>query len=190
MEVHMTPHRPVGWLLAVVVVVFTGCRNPAPLAPTPVAEPLPTVSADSTARTPVPLKADLTGTAWFDFANPLGCTVTPFTVVARATGPMSHLGLVEMNSMHCITGVNSQGAPLFAGTAVYRAANGDELHTSYTGTMGPGPIAGMSGEFVITGGTGRFADSTGDGKWSGEVTLNSPAGPWPTVWHKSASVVY
>jgi hypothetical protein len=190
MEVGMTKQRLSGLLLFVIIVVVAGCTRDTSVSSVAATTPSPIVAADSTARAPVPMHADLTGTAWLDFGNPLGCTVQPFTVLAQATGTWSHMGLIEMNSRHCITGVNSQGAPLFAGTAVYRAANGDELHTSYTGTMSVGPIAEMEGGFLITGGTGRFADASGRGEWTGEVTMNSPAGPWPTVWHKNGQIVY
>ena len=179
------------WLVTlVIVIVVAACSQGQPVAPTAATTSAPGIASDSTGRTPVPMHADLTGTAWLDLDNRLGCAVTPYTVVAKATGPWSHMGVVQMSSQHCITGVDSDGAPLFAGTAVYRAANGDELHTSYTGTMHPGPTAPMAGHFTITGGTGRFADASGEGEWSGQVTMNSPSGPWPTVWHKSGRIVY
>ena len=188
----MTLHRFVAWLPAAVLVAVTGCTDGAPASPVAATAPTAAFAAASTSRTAVPMQAELSGTAWIDFNNPLGCTVTPFTIVAAGTGQWSHMGAVEMTSRHCITGTNAQGEPVFAGTAVYRAANGDQLHSSYTGTMhqAAGASTPMDGPFAITGGTGRFADASGNGTWSAEVTMNSPAGPWPTTWHKRASIVY
>ncbi|MEP6762500.1 MAG: hypothetical protein ABJA93_14190 [Sporichthyaceae bacterium] len=50
------------------------------------------------------------------------------------------------------------------------AANGDELHWTYSGTGTPPDASGdvvLSGTFVITGGTGRFSSATGGGSFEG-----------------------
>jgi hypothetical protein len=88
-------------------------------------------------------------------------------------GQSSHLG---KGSFVADAHINLTTAPPFAvsGTAVFKAANGDEFYTDFTGRATP-PDGGV-GMYVeidhtITGGTGRFSNATGS--FSG-YTLGTP----------------
>jgi hypothetical protein len=84
------------------------------------------------------------------------------TTIIAATGQATHLG---ESSEAITTTVTFSGAPCgtVAGTGTARAANGDELFFSTSGTICP-EGAGLSSVSItrtITGGTGRFADASG-----------------------------
>lgn len=74
----------------------------------------------------------------------------------EATGNATELGLFTLVvDLTVNAGVGS-------GTAVWTAANGDQLFTSITGTgIVTFPIVTISETYTITGGTGRFAGATG-----------------------------
>jgi hypothetical protein len=84
------------------------------------------------------------------------------TTIIAATGQATHLG---ESSEAITTTVTFSGAPCgtIAGTGTARAADGDELFFSTSGTICP-EGAGFSSVSItrtITGGTGRFADASG-----------------------------
>ena len=60
------------------------------------------------------------------------------------------------------------------GTLSLAAANGDEVHGTFTGQGSPADAAGfirLSGTFTITGGAGRFGGASGAGTVSGVVNI-------------------
>ena len=80
------------------------------------------------------------------------------TVIGRLTGTFSY-------DLDPATGA-------FAGTLTKVAANGDEIHETFTGQYNA-DFTGSTGEFQIVDGTGRFDGVTGGGPFTGRVT--SPA---------------
>ncbi len=69
-------------------------------------------------------------------------------------GTATHMGRVEGEGWHC---TNAATGAIADGVLVYVAANGDQLHGTYSGTLVPEHIV----EIVFDGGTGRFADAGG-----------------------------
>ncbi len=72
------------------------------------------------------------------------------------------------------------------------AANGDEVHSTYTGSMAipvPGQVITTTMDFVVTGGTGRFAGASGHGQATVVVTPQA-SGPSPMHFAMNAMIVY
>jgi hypothetical protein len=98
------------------------------------------------------------------------------------SGQAPHLG---QSTFTASSSVNMTGAPPFAlnGTAVFVAANGDELWACFTGTVTPNGQGAndVAIDYTVTGGTGRFDDASGSftgstvavpGLQDGELTLD------------------
>jgi hypothetical protein len=100
----------------------------------------PTAPSASAQAVDVPFTGTITGVAAFDIANPMGC-VLGFTAVTDASGTASHIGLTAFHSEHCVL-VGPGGGQLVGGVLVLTAANGDELHGTYTGSFGAFPPIG------------------------------------------------
>jgi hypothetical protein len=140
-----------------------------------------------TGGTDRPFTGKLAGSATFpdDPSCPLG-----FRTVSQGSGTASHLGRVSMASDHCFALPNL----MTQGEFTLVAANGDELHMTYTGTCNP-PIPPLGGittcvaDNVIVGGTGRFADATGEAEVTGLVT-NTGAPPFPITWTWDGTLSY
>ena len=83
----------------------------------------------------------------------------PVLTTANAEGAITHLGRTTYFSTHCPT---IYGAAEL-GTAVFTAANGDEVWATYRAdtTVPPPPLVIQEGELVIYGGTGRFENASG-----------------------------
>lgn len=160
-----------GILLAAVFIV--GCSGGTPVAPS-----VAPSQAASTAplRVAVPLVGEASGQTW---EVPGACAGPPVhaKTVSEATGTFTHLGLTMLRSEHCFVGANPDGSLLYSGTAVLRAASGDEVHGTYSGSMfpptGPGRIE-TTATYVVTGGTGRFADASGQAEGAIVVTITQP----------------
>ena len=138
-----------------------------------------------------PFTGTIVGSATF----PLDATC-PFTgrrTWSEASGTASHLGLVTMVSNHCTPPANA----ITGGHMTFVAANGDELHMTYSGTCSapPFPPVGAaltcSTDNVIVGGTGRFADATGEAQITALVT-NAGFGveEWPATWTWHGTLSY
>jgi hypothetical protein len=70
---------------------------------------------------------------------------------------MSHLGAITLYATHCSSPVPETGR-YARGSAVYTAADGDELHAVYEQLGAPDDPALET----IVGGTGRFRDASGE----------------------------
>ncbi len=126
------------------------------------------VSPAAAAETP--FKSDFTLQASF-------VPVTPgvFLGTTSGAGHASHLGRVAATSTEVLDFTAFPGRlSVRDGQLVMIAANGDELHWSYSGG-GPLPdasgLSAITGTFVITGGTGRFADASGGGTVEGVASV-------------------
>ena len=133
------------------------------------------------ANVAVPFAGTVTGETAFDFANPKGCA-SGFTAIGTGTGTASHIGRTTWESQHCLGPNNTFGNS----ELVLTAANGDEIHLTYTGSC-PGEIPAVgdsftcSGHAVVTGGTGRFLEATGHLQWDATTVfegLEDFSWPW------------
>ena len=101
-----------------------------------------------------PLRGTSTSTTTVDVVTGTGSTV-------GGSGQLSHLGRFSFtNDITSFTLTGNTTALTFTGIIV--AANGDEIHTTGTGT---GTLTATGSEFTAVstavGGTGRFADASG-----------------------------
>jgi hypothetical protein len=144
-----------------------------------------------------PFKGEAVGEATFLLDNPLGCAIPPvgfgITTATDAYGTASHLGYMSLHSDHCplLDGSLSEGKMVFI------AANGDELHSSYTGEATPVPPNIGDPIFVTTyisfdpvASTGRFAGATGEAVLHGELVFegfDDTAWPWWATWEGTVS---
>lgn len=138
------------YVLALGFCVFTAaCAGEGPRTPTsPSSSATPAAATDAKAASALPFKGTLEGTELI---------VGPVTAHhIDATGNATQLGLFTLVVDLTIN------PPLGFGTAVWTAANGDQLFTSTTGAgVVTPPIVTISETHTITGGTGRFAGATG-----------------------------
>ncbi|HSC90185.1 MAG TPA: hypothetical protein VLB86_00875 [Gaiellaceae bacterium] len=109
---------------------------------------------------------------------------------SEGSGTASHLGLVGMSSNHC-----TPPGDVISGEMTFFAANGDEVHMTYSGTCGPLPPVGgtitCTVENVIVGGTGRFANATGEADVTGHVTwLGFGVPVMPARWTWDGTISY
>jgi len=111
------------------------------------------------------------------------------TTVAGAEGRITHLGLVSYSSTHCPT----YDGRAELGSAVFTAANGDEIWATYRAdtVFPPPPLVVQEGEYTIFGGTGRFADASGRVRLTAYVTFEGFEDPsWPIEIVVSGTIVY
>jgi hypothetical protein len=118
-----------------------------------------------------------------------------FFTVSEAEGQLTHLGRAATTSRHCAGG---DGLPLY-GTAVFTAANGDEVRATYAAgtfhvtTFAP-PLLVEEGEYTITGGTGRFQNASGTLNVTVFLTMvDFPPGPsshWPAEFVFVGTISY
>jgi hypothetical protein len=181
--------------IVVVIAMAAACSERTPMSPSAVPSGTVATAAASTGRTPVPLVGELTGQTFEDQTIPCLGSPAPFAHVSEGVGTVSHLGLTNVRSEHCIVGVNQNGSLRISGSAVFRAANGDEVHAAYSGdlygyfpTPAPGALLTASGPMVVTGGTGRFDSASGKGDFRVEVIVALP--PMPIRMTVNASIVY
>jgi hypothetical protein len=109
------------------------------------------------------------------------------TVVEVIEGNARHLGHVSLSSVHC-----SAIGPIGPGTMTLVAANGDEVHLTYTG-FAPPPAADFDVDVdaTIVGGTGRFDGATGHAEMTGHVTFEGFQDPsWPITFEWTGSISY
>lgn len=100
-----------------------------------------------------------------------------FSVPLHGIGHASHLGRSTVSSEQIIDFTTSP--PTLAGTTVFIAANGDELHATHAGTSGvpdAGGTATFSGVFDFVDGTGRFSDVSGSVSFTGVANVQTLMG--------------
>ena len=122
--------------------------------------------------------------------NPRLCSAG-FTAITDAKGPASHLGLTSWYSEHCL----ENDSDIVGGVLVLTAANGDEVHATYTGKAGGfppalgGPIA-VTGNIVFAGGTGRFKNASG-AELSATIVCEGMLDPsWAGRWEWKGTIRY
>ena len=104
----------------------------------------------------------------FVFTSPAGA------VHLDGTCHYLHLGLTILSAEQHVIPL-SGNIVLITNTAVYTAANGDQLFANFVGTgiLTP-PTATFSGTETYTGGTGRFSDAAGSVALEGSALFTSP----------------
>lgn len=137
-----------------------------------------------------PFTGSLAGAAWVmpDSSCPIG-----LRTVSESSGTASHLGFVRMLSSHCTPVTNV----ITGGQMTLVAANGDEVHATYSGMCVPFPLPPV-GETItcntpnlIVGGTGRFADATGETQMTALVTWAGFGAPvLPATWTWDGTIGY
>lgn len=142
-----------------------------------------TAAIADTGGTDRPFTGTIAGSATFPLDA--SCPFTGRRTWSEASGTASHLGLVTMVSNHCTPPANA----ITGGQMTLVAANGDELHMTYSGTCSAPPFPPVGGvitcstDNVIVGGTGRFADATGEAQMTAHVTNAGFGAPeWPATW--------
>jgi hypothetical protein len=153
----------------------------------------PTPPATSAMAVEVPFSGTLTGEAAYDLGNPKSCAIG-FTVVTDARGTASHLGRTTFHSEHCIV-PTPDGGQIVGGVLVLTAANGDELHGTYTGSFGAFPPIGdpvvVTGTWVVSGGTGLFENASGTAEMRAQVIWEGVGDPSnPGRWEWSGTLRY
>ena len=86
-------------------------------------------------------------------------------VTTTGAGQATHLGRFTRLGMVV---VHADGSA--KGTAVFTAANGDQLFMEIEGVPTNSPTIG--GTFTFTGGTGRFSDASGEADFMGVITFD------------------
>lgn len=138
----------------------------------------------------VPFKGMVSGEAQFLPAP----ECLPWGLATTATdlpGVGSHFGRMTVSSRHCAPA----GDELGPGTMTFKAANGDELVTTYTGTA---PFPGPGTQFIVvhthntvTGGTGRFEGATGHIDVTATVEFQGLDDmSWPGTWVWTGMIRY
>ena len=112
----------------------------------------------------------------FDFTQTWGSEWWQFYSDSDATGTLSHLGLSRVHTRHI---PNFTTFTLEQGEFTIVAANGDEIHGTYGGSVVPDPdnaeVVHGTATFVVSGGTGRFTGATGTIMVTLLETLDDPS---------------
>ena len=150
-----------------------------------------TAAAADTGGSDRPFTGTVSGSA--TFPEDSTCPFTGRRTWSEASGVASHLGLVTMASNHCTPPADL----ITGGHMTLVAANGDEVHMTYSGTASapPFPPVGetltVNSENVIVGGTGRFANATGQAHVTALVTFAGFGVPvWPITWTWDGTISY
>lgn len=177
-------------LLCLAVLPGAGCgQNPA----TPSQSITAAAPGTSTVRheQETPFSGTVTGYLMLNMANPEGCPAAPFTATIDATGTALHMGHVIFNARHCI---HMQTGVIGSRALVITAANGDEIHGSYSAQSGyPAPLdqpTHVNGTITFDGGTGRFLNASGTAGLQGWA-ISKPLGvPRPSQWEFKGTITY
>ena len=126
---------------------------------------LPSAASGRAADAPRPMRGTCDTT--FVFTSPTALHI-------EGTCHFLHLGLTTLVAEQTLNPIDPTTVRI-TNTAVYTAANGDELHASFTGmgTFGPSGVT-FSGTETFSGGTGRFLHVLG--RMTDVGTANPDAG--------------
>lgn len=148
-----------------------------------------------------PFKGEVAGDSFFLLDNPLGCPgpeapIDPgygITTRTVAEGRASHMGRVVAHFEHCPL----LDGRLVNGTVTIEAANGDELHGSYSGFSTAVPVPIGDPVFVTNyvtwdpvNSTGRFSGATGTAQSDGVLSFlgfGVPSWPITITWQGALS---
>jgi hypothetical protein len=108
--------------------------------------------------------------------EPNWCPPDLVPVHIEGSGIASHMGAIEVETWHCS---DLDAGEFVLGVEVITAANGDELHGTYTGLLTPITETEWTCDtyHVYDGGTGRFSNASGViGPSTTAITFTSPIG--------------
>jgi hypothetical protein len=146
-----------------------------------------------------PFKGEVAGDSFFFLDNPNECPGPAeggfgFTTITEAEGRASHMGRVVGHFEHCPL----LNGDIVNGTVILEAANGDELHGSYSGTsttplppnIGDPVFATLTVTWDPDNSTGRFAGATGTAQSDAVLSfqgLMAPSWPITITWQGALS---
>ena len=99
---------------------------------------------------------------------PTGATLT-------ASGVATHLGQWTSDGVLSFTPGSAPNLILASGIQTFTAANGDELHATFTNAELNTTTGIATGVFIFIGGTGRFEEASGSADF---VVMQDPSGPF------------
>lgn len=185
-------------LLASLVLLATGCSQ-SPVAPsqTPTAASAAatTGAAMSGGGTQlsgmkgqdVPFSGAVTGQLQMS-VNPARCSAPLRFGVSDAVGNALHMGNMTYHTEQCVSPTNGQ---ITGGVLVLTAANGDELHGTFSGQAYSLPgESHVVADFVFTGGTGRFEHATGEAGMTAILDVHMGVPPFPGRWEWTGAIRY
>ena len=140
----------------------------------------------------VPFRGEVTG----ELTVTLGSSICPGKGlgVTNATGQALHMGNITYYTKQCIARNPDLTTIITGMELVVTAANGDELHGTFTGGSRPAgtPVGSqtlVTATFVFNGGTGRFENATGSAEMT--AVLNTAAvSPYPGRWEWTGTIRY
>jgi hypothetical protein len=198
-------HSPSFLLFIPLVMCLAGCADQAAQAPTAPTAALSSVSAASAGglssmtaaakltKPDVPFRGAVTGELTVTLGSP-SCPAGTGLGVTNATGQALHMGNITYHTRQCIARNPDLTTIITGMDLVVTAANGDELHGTFSGRSKPaGTPAGsqtlVEAKFLFTGGTGRFENATGRADMT--AVLNTAAGsPFPGRWEWTGTIRY
>lgn len=162
-------------LLAAIVIIPGACKKEKELADP---ESANSVSEASSKNESSEKKRHVNFKAYFETNSVVLAPPPILKLKSTGTGIASHMGKATLEAYPT---VNLTTAPPFAvsGTLTITAANGDELHASFTGTRSAPDATGafiINATYTITGGTGRFENASGSFEGVSTGIVGSPAG--------------
>ncbi len=109
---------------------------------------------------------------WKGDCNVDAVFTSPTTLLITGTCQLAHLGRTSVVAYQTIV----PGPTIaYTNTAIYTAANGDQLRTTNVGTASPSPTGlSLSGTETAVGGTGRFEGASGTATLTGAVRFTGP----------------
>jgi hypothetical protein len=151
--------------LTVALYLVIGCTHDAPTTNTE------GTSISSVAKRPVPFRGTVRGGG----PPPAPSAACGGLLLTELTGEgvATHLGRFTVVQSHCL---NPATFTFTGGVITWTAANGDELHGTYSGSLAPTPdpiILQITGAFEFSGGTGRLANATGSGSATGPLDVTT-----------------
>jgi hypothetical protein len=150
----MRTRNAVGGVLFAVL-LFAGCQDAGPMAPSPDDASLAIVDKAAPVR---PFKASFTGTS--SHGDPCGDDPWFVTLSVVGQGNATHLGRTRLDLTACWDW--STFSPAGAVAAKSTAANGDEVWMT-AGDFAVDPETGvMTSVYFVVGGTGRFQSAGGE----------------------------
>jgi hypothetical protein len=100
------------------------------------------------------------------------------------------MGNIDVRTEQCL---NINTGVIDGKLIVLTAANGDELHGTFTGESAsagdPGTVFTTRFTMVFKGGTGRFENAAGTAEVRGVVT-HAESYPWPGRWEWTGTIRY
>ena len=188
-------------LLTAIVGSAIGCgQSPVAPSPTPAAQSAAATTVyamPGASNTPygmkgtdVPFSGTVTGELML-VPGSAKCPQGPYALGSiKASGNVLHMGNTDLRTEQC---VNVATGVIDGKVIVLTAANGDELHGTFSGqSEAPGNVGDqfhVAATFVFEGGTGRFEHATGTAAMKAVLT-HAASLPYPGRWEWTGTLRY